>query len=47
MEKNELIKVAAVQASPFFLDREKTLEKACKLIQSAGENGAKLGGTNT
>ncbi len=40
MTKN--IKVAAAQLSPIFLDKEKTVEKACKVILEAGENGANL-----
>lgn len=35
-------KVAAVQASPVYLDREATVEKACRLIQEAGEEGTKV-----
>ena len=35
-------KVAAAQLSPIFLDKEKTVEKACKAILEAGENGANL-----
>lgn len=36
------IKIACVQASPVFLNKEKTVEKACRLIRKAGKNGAKL-----
>lgn len=36
------IKVAAAQLSPVFLNKEKTIEKACAAIAEAGANGAKL-----
>jgi len=38
----ETFKAAAAQLSPVFLDREKTVEKACSAIMEAGEQGAKL-----
>ena len=37
-----MVKVAAAQMAPHFLDREKTVEKACDLISQAGKNGARL-----
>lgn len=36
------MKVAVVQASPVFMDKEKTIEKACALIKDAGRNDAEL-----
>lgn len=33
-------KVAAIQETPLFLDKERTVEKACKLIAQAGREGA-------
>jgi nitrilase len=37
-----VVKVAAAQVAPHFMDREKTLELACDLIAQAGKNEAKL-----
>ena len=42
MEKQKTYTIAAVQATPFFLDLHKTVGKACDLIAEAGKNGASL-----
>jgi nitrilase len=36
------VKVAAAQLSPFYLNKEKTVQKACEAILEAGKKGAKL-----
>ena len=38
----KIIKVAAAQLSPVFLDKDKTVKKACEAILEAGEKGADL-----
>jgi nitrilase len=39
---SEAFKIAAVQASPVFLDRAATVDKACRLIEEAALGGARL-----
>ena len=38
----KIVKVAAAQLSPVFLDKDKTVKKACEAILEAGEKGANL-----
>ncbi len=40
MENN--FKVAAAQVSPVYLDKQKTVKKACRIIEEAASHGAKL-----
>jgi nitrilase len=42
MGQLDSFKVAAVQACPVYLDRERTVDKACTLIAEVGKNGAHL-----
>ena len=37
-----VVKIAAAQYAPVFLNKEKTVEKACNIISEAGNAGAKL-----
>ena len=40
--RRKKFKIAAIQASPVFMDRNGTIEKTCKLISDAGAGGAQL-----
>ncbi len=40
--KYPVFKAAAVRATPVILDRDATIEKSCKFIKEAADNGAKL-----
>jgi nitrilase len=39
---DDSFKIAAVQATPVYLDRDATVDKACGLISEAGRNGARI-----
>lgn len=43
MTRNKSFKVAAVQACPVYMDREATIQKACKLIGELGREDVALG----
>lgn len=38
----KVVKVAAAQITPIYLNKQKTVEKACAVIEEAAQNGAKL-----
>lgn len=40
--KSRIVKAAAVQAEPVWLDLESTIAKTCQLIQEAASNGAQI-----
>ena len=42
MKNFKQLKVAVVQASPVLFDREATIEKTCRLIRKAGDQGVNL-----
>ena len=39
MTNDQEFTLAAIQATPVFLDREASTEKACQLIEEAGQKG--------
>jgi nitrilase len=43
-KNQKLVRIAAVQAAPVFLDRDASVEKACKLIRECGEKRIDLVG---
>jgi nitrilase len=42
MTEKNVVKAAAVQAAPIFLNKDATIDKACALIEEAAGNGAEL-----
>lgn len=40
--EQHIVRVAVAQASPVYLDRDASTDKACRLIRQAGEQGARL-----
>jgi nitrilase len=42
MEKTTVFKASVIQASPVIFDRDATVEKACRLVQKAADQGSKL-----
>ena len=40
--KQEMFQIAAIQASPVYMDRDATVEKACMLIAEVAKKGARL-----
>ncbi|HYM26164.1 MAG TPA: nitrilase-related carbon-nitrogen hydrolase, partial [Vicinamibacterales bacterium] len=42
MQPPASFRIAAIQACPVFLDRDRTIDKTCALIADAGKNGAVL-----
>jgi len=41
-DSKDSVKVAVIQAAPILFDKEKTVEKACDLIENVSKEGAEL-----